>query len=306
MFLVTFHLLKSDPSGKKFVAQFQRFLKNRFFALDWKTDKYLDESLETRTAHFTPENIGIFAHIFYKDYAERLSKTLEKYDKKIDVFVSTSSSEILTYLVDWAKKADYPLTVKMTPNRGRNFGPLLVAFSSEIATYEYIIHVHSKRSTHQRTAMAESWANRAWFLLLENEDLRNRAIGLLSTNKDLNLVSPLVSDLISPISFSWLHNERFGSELSLKLDLNKEVARFPFPAGGMFLARTSALLPLFELNWRWEDFPEEKSQIDGTPQHAIERAIGLLVDTKGESQIFYDLNLDSFTNDYSFVSADLH
>ena len=45
-----------------------------------------------------------------------------------------------------------------------------------------------------------------------------------------------------------------------------------FPAGNMFWARTAAVKPLFALNLKQSDFPQEAGQEYATLAHQIERA----------------------------------
>ena len=56
---------------------------------------------------------------------------------------------------------------------------------------------------------------------------------------------------------------------------------FNFPIGNMFWARTAALKPLFELNLKYEDYPEESLPSDGTILHALERITPFVVEKEG-------------------------
>jgi hypothetical protein len=51
----------------------------------------------------------------------------------------------------------------------------------------------------------------------------------------------------------------------------------------MFWARPAALQPLFDLKLAFEDFPEEKGQVDFTPAHAIERLYFHVCESSGHS-----------------------
>ena len=54
-----------------------------------------------------------------------------------------------------------------------------------------------------------------------------------------------------------------------------------FPAGSMFWAKKAAISKLFEANFLYSDFPEERRQVDGTLAHAIERLFGEVVTSAG-------------------------
>ena len=50
---------------------------------------------------------------------------------------------------------------------------------------------------------------------------------------------------------------------------------FNFPVGTMFWARTCALTPLIDVNFKWDDYPQEPLPYDGTLLHTIERLLPL-------------------------------
>lgn len=51
--------------------------------------------------------------------------------------------------------------------------------------------------------------------------------------------------------------------------------------GTCFWARTSALKELLEVQWKYEDFPDEPMAIDGTISHAIERIFPFVAEDAG-------------------------
>ena len=51
--------------------------------------------------------------------------------------------------------------------------------------------------------------------------------------------------------------------------------------GNCFWAKYDALKPLFELNWNYDDFPQEPMPADGTVSHALERIHGYVAASEG-------------------------
>lgn len=49
----------------------------------------------------------------------------------------------------------------------------------------------------------------------------------------------------------------------------------------MFWFRPKALRPLFDHDWKYEDFPKEPNETDGTILHAIERLYGFTAQDQG-------------------------
>lgn len=82
--------------------------------------------------------------------------------------------------------------------------------------------------------------------------------------------------LLPSVAFTWLANRLQGPQLLDKMKLPMIDGYFNFPAGSMFWAKTAAMLPLFNLNLEYKDFPEERGQADGTLAHVIERLLGIV------------------------------
>ena len=54
-----------------------------------------------------------------------------------------------------------------------------------------------------------------------------------------------------------------------------------FPVGTMFWARVESLLPIFNLDLDWQDYPSEPLPYDGSILHAIERLLPLVASSQG-------------------------
>jgi len=81
---------------------------------------------------------------------------------------------------------------------------------------------------------------------------------------------------------TWLRNRPVASALLPRLGLEVDFASYlDFPAGSMFWARVPALRRLLDLGLRYQDFPEESGQTDGTIQHTLERCFVLVARSDG-------------------------
>ncbi|MEO5581730.1 MAG: rhamnan synthesis F family protein, partial [Saprospiraceae bacterium] len=70
-------------------------------------------------------------------------------------------------------------------------------------------------------------------------------------------------------------------ELRLQMGLKKLPENIWFPMGTMFWARTESLLPLFNLKFDWESYPDEPIPEDGSILHALERILPSVVNHQG-------------------------
>jgi lipopolysaccharide biosynthesis protein len=223
----------------------------------------------------------ITAHVYYPEFASHLIDSLNKLPKEIKVLATTPSQEIKQDLEKYLEKAGNPHDVRLTPNLGRNFGPLLVEFSKELLKEEYFIHVHSKQSLHS-PRIAKAWIDRNRSLFLSREGLQ-RITSITTSNPEVGLVYADASDLLWGINFRWGRSGKVARKLFTHLPGFEKIkwsGHISFPAGGMFLARTHAVRPLLEVGWTYEMFPPEDNQKDGALQHAIERIVGVLASSQ--------------------------
>ncbi|MCB1947981.1 PIG-L family deacetylase, partial [Nitrosomonas sp.] len=102
--------------------------------------------------------IAIHAHIFYADLAKEFAMFLKHMPYPYDLFVSTSNEtdkhtchQVLSRLPQLNH-----LTLTVVPNRGRDIAPFFCTFGEKLQQYEYIAHIHSKKSLYS-DGKADGW-----------------------------------------------------------------------------------------------------------------------------------------------------
>lgn len=272
-------------------------LKFRIFGqtpeLNWLAEG--DNSIEPDSLR-----IGVFLHIFYLDYIPRVFELVKEFDRQelnYKLHITSPSGEILSeiqFLFQKFGNDDKSVIYVKTPNKGRNFGPLLIEFGSEFEKFSFVIHLHSKGSPQYTSARGSSWSFDNWNLLgLDGLSLK-RALNLMTANKNFGYCFALNWRNTPPHSFSWGLNGALGKELATRLGVDEDQALNFFPAGGMFLVKPEILSEFNKLELDYDDFPDETGQLDGTLQHAIERLVGLVSKNLGLSSLVYDKSSDRF------------
>jgi lipopolysaccharide biosynthesis protein len=250
----------------------------------WREDQLINELGQN------PPNkpIALTAHVFYEEFATEVITALKSMQNISKVYISTPSAEVKAKLDEYLASSGHEHDVRVTPNRGRNFGPLFVEFSKELLKEESFIHVHSKKSLHSPD-FATDWLTRNTDLLLSESGVQ-RIRGLVSSYPKIGLVFADISDLLYGTNFRWGRSLKIAKETFADRNGFEHIkwsGRLSFPAGGMFWIRTQAIKPLLEIDWNYEMFPLEKGQGDGTMQHALERMIGQLPLSSGFKQAAY-------------------
>jgi lipopolysaccharide biosynthesis protein len=259
--------------------------------VSWREDELIAEPENNQTS----ELIALTAHVFYKEFARDVIEALKVASNISKVYVSTPSSEIKDLLLEYLATSPHKYDVRVTPNIGRNFGPLFVEFSKDLLKESSFIHVHSKGSLHS-PRFAKTWLNRNTDLLL-SENGTQRVLSLVTTYSKIGLVFVDASDLLNGTNFRWGRSRKVAKQTFADMkgvEGIKWSGRLSFPAGGMFWVRTKAIRPLLEMDWTYEMFPQEKGQMDGTLQHALERIIGQAVLTNDFDQAVYLSHIGEF------------
>lgn len=237
--------------------------------------------------------VAFVIHVHYEEYIPRIKELIDiiKSQNNISVYISTTSRRAENEFR--LAMANFPnlWRVAHVPNRGRNFGPLLVEFSESIASHDLLIHLHSKKSLHAPNGIGEFWSKKSWDLFAKNQEKLKEALSIFDFNSGVGIVYASADEYVNPLNFLWGGNikplKKIWNLISDK-PLPRTTNFVYFPAGGMFAVRTEPLKRLLELNWDYGMFPIEAGQLDGTIQHAIERVIGQLVTDAGLSHVVYD------------------
>ncbi len=227
--------------------------------------------------------IAIHLHIFYLDLIKEFVGYLENMPFPFDLYVSVpidQSIETLQHLFD-----DLPFCksarLQQVENRGRDIAPMLCTFGEELSRYDYVAHLHSKKSTYNK-GVTEGWREYLCNTLLGSQKRIQRIISLLQGEQPCGIIYPQNFSIVPYWANTWLANKASGTIWSARLGI-KQIPRgyFNFPAGSMFWARGDTLAPFFHAGITLKDFPEESGQTDGTLAHCLERLLVLCSLTQG-------------------------
>ena len=221
-------------------------------------------------------SIGVHFHVFYADLLSEFAEALNNIPVTFDCFVSIPLNSTCT--VADVKNHLSPikhlgkLAIVRTPNKGRDIAPMICTFGKELGNYSVILHIHTKKSPHDKAQ--DGWRQYILQHLLANEHIVANILCWLS--KDVGMLA--ASDFLCNSSISgWCHKGNKSHAISilkrsyLNIDLEKDYKTIDFPQGSMFWARTDYLKSMFEFGFTYGDFDDEPIPVDGTFVHALER-----------------------------------
>ncbi|TXN44740.1 hypothetical protein FV233_13645 [Methylobacterium sp. WL7] len=239
----------------------------------------------------TPARLVVVVHAFYVDVFKELLPHLVRALSRFDLLVSTDQPDKKAALEAAAERAGLAggCRVVLVENRGRNFGPLVTVFAPDILRYDYVLHIHTKKSLFSGAEQTR-WRDEIYRALFVNVACARLAVALLDEDPRIGLFFPETSKHIVYWAHTWLANIGAGYGLLDRLGLRYDGfdEYLDYPVGGMFWARVDALRPLLTAGLTPHDFPEEHGQTDGTLAHAIERVVPLVCRSQGYRAVCFD------------------
>lgn len=227
--------------------------------------------------------VGVMAHVFYPDLLGELAEALTAMPVPYVLLVSVMDDA--AQAAAQQRLSSLPnlqtLHVRTVANRGRDLAPLIVTFREEVLALDVVAHWHTKKSLYTGSER-QDWRNYLTASLFGSPQRIGWILGMFEAEPRLGIVYPESFSGVPLWAHTWLSNLQVCRELGQRLGVGIDAAAYiDFPAGSMFWARVEALRPLYALGLSLQDFPEERGQIDGTLQHALERMFVAVVRQQG-------------------------
>lgn len=227
--------------------------------------------------------IAVQIHMFYPDVLEETLDSVNGIPYPFDCYVSTDTEEKRQEIerVMRQKCLAANTVVEVYPNKGRDVLPFLLQMKERIGRYEYICHIHSKKTA--TNEHGNDWRRYIFRHLLGSSEEIRRIFRLFEEDPRLGIVMPETYPVLA-LQAEWGGNKEGVQSVLRLMDAETPLPADPvFPVGNMFWARTDAVKKMFSRMADEAEFPEESGQVNGTTAHEIERAWIYLARAEGYS-----------------------
>ena len=245
--------------------------------------------------------IGVHLHLYYEDLVDEFCKYLDNIPELFDIYISCKEGAHKGRIRSRVKKINHvrKIVIKETINRGRDIAPFYVMFRDDLLKYDYLLHIHSKKSLYSGAEKSE-WRKNGIEGVLKSEAIVARMLAIFDDNDDIGMIHGDKTEQLSIIALHWLKNIPRGRELLQRLGIEFQDRMFQYPIGSFFWVKKDAVKPIFDLNLTYNDFDEESGQIDGTLAHALDRVVTWVVRDQGYDSFIFDANIDDFHRNTSY------
>ncbi|MFZ4775461.1 MAG: rhamnan synthesis F family protein [Terrimicrobiaceae bacterium] len=224
---------------------------------------------------------ALHIHLHYPDAAGDILSRLKTATFSPDLFISVNSDRAKKEVEERLQQSGLKYSgLEVFPNRGRDIGPLVTGFRHLFdGRYDFIGHVHGKKSVKLDAGFANQWAIFLYENLLGGKaPMLDVILKKMQSDPRIGFVFP-----DDPHVVGWEKNWEYASDLGNKMGIHEflPAGSINFPVGTMFWARAEALKPLVDLNLKWDDYPEEPLPYDGSMLHAMERILPFVAKSAG-------------------------
>ena len=240
-------------------------------------------------ANWQSKKIALIFHAYFPDLIESTVRYVNAMPETADVYITTDTDEKKEFFEKaFSDNKFRHFEVIKIRNRGRDVSALLVASKGFINDYDYVCFAHDKKVGQlSPKSIGAGFAYQCLENVLGSEGYVKNIIELFEENPRLGILMPPPpshAQYFLTYSLTWgpnyVETKKLYDKLGLRVPMSEKY--YPIaPLGTMFWFRPEGMKKLFDVDWEYEDFPEEPNKVDGTVLHAVERIYGVVEQDAG-------------------------
>ncbi len=233
--------------------------------------------------------IALVIHVFRPEVLKQYLSYLTSMPISTHCYITTDTEEKRQILLKEYSELPYAkIEIRVIQNRGRDVGSKLVGVRDIVQNYDLICCVHDKKTPHLKPmTIGEGFGYKCYQNVLFNKYYVYNILKLFWDHPYMGIAVPPEPNhgtMFTTLGCEWVGNYEITEALAQRLNLSVPISpeKEPVaPFGSFFWFRPKALKLLFDINWKYEDFPEEPIGDDATILHAVERIYPFVAQQEG-------------------------
>ena len=210
--------------------------------------------------HTKKIKLAVFIHCDFCDELTKILNFMIFMENEVKIFISTDSYEKKVLIKDIVKKYNLNACIEVFPHHVCNISSFICGFKDEIKNFEIILKLHTNFFNKPYNCLNSNLLKSLIYnSLLGNQYHINYIVELFYQNKELGMLLPpsFPTIIIKPLESIVM--QKILKKMKINVPFNEAI---DFPIGSMFWARSEALKPIFDLNFKFEDFEQAISSYD--------------------------------------------
>lgn len=250
----------------------------------------LPQNYRLKSFRTEPNRICLALHLYYPELVEECLRYAASMPINSQLIVTVTNEKMRDIVSERLKGNRHfsKIRIELIENRGRDVSALLVGVAPFVNEYDLICFMHDKKTKQTKPyCSGRSFAYLCFENNLASKEYVSNVISTFEENPRLGMLMPPTphhSMLYNTLGCEWYSNFENTVALADKIGIHCDISadKEPIaPLGTMFWFRAASMQKLFNYGWKYEDFPREPNQYDGTLLHAIERIYGYVVQDEG-------------------------
>lgn len=263
--------------------------KNLIYILSEKA--YADEELLLSEIY---SQTAIIIYLYYIESLSEYYNYIENIPHNIDLYIVSSREEVLEEVrkqLNLLCRQNVKYLWK--ENRGRDVSALLIVGRDIVSRYKYVCFLHDKKE-HNEGIKKDTllWIENLWGNQIGSPYYIDSILKLFENNKDLGILAPpepVGDNFDAWYGYGWYRSfditKAIADKLCLNADLDPNIP--PITFGTVLWFRSCAMHKLFDADWKYEDFDDEKLSDENYLSYGIERIFAYVAQDAG-----YDTGTD--------------
>lgn len=250
----------------------------------------IDSNKSVETSDLKKAIIHVHAYLL-DDVIEFLHLLKNEIRNEVDVLLSVcneSAKLVLDEMLDFI--GEHSVKVVVVPNRGRDLGPLFTNLKWIFERYDYVCHVHMKKSPHIN--FGDSWRRYLLNGCIGSLDRIRSVIAHFEKNQDCGILYPENYREIRPFT-TFVPDKDSLTAFLRRIDPKWQCEEINFPAGSMCWMRSACYKPYLSRFPEFSEYEAEEGQLEGTLAHLLERCLSLIPVLSGYDQSTFPANEDN-------------